>query len=236
MAMPRKLIGIVIAMPRELAQMLRGVPPRHVDGVALYELEGAVVAAGGIGRKAARRAAEKLLEYSQPEILVSAGVAGALRPELKVGHVGVAREVVDASTGGRYTAGEGDCVLVTADAVSGEAGKRALRELFGADLVDMEAAAVAEVARQHGLEFAALKAVSDEVDFVMPPLARFVKPDGKFATVRFVAHVALRPKWWGAVLELSKNSRRAAMNLSAAAQHLIELRTNRQQEENVPQG
>lgn len=230
--MPRKSVAIVVAMPRELGPLLRGVKPHRVDGIALYELENAVVAAGGIGCEAARLASEKLVAYAQPAILVSAGAAGALRPELKVGHVGTAREVLDASTGSRYPTGDGDCVLVTAGTVSGERDKRGLRERFGADLVDMEGAAVAEVAREHGLEFAAIKVVSDELDFAMPPLARFVEYDGKFATAKFVAYVAVRPWWWRSIIELSKNSRMAAMNLSAAVQHLIDIR-RKQQEEKV---
>ena len=49
----------------------------------------------------------------------------------------------------------------------------------------MEAAAVAAVAQERGIEFAAVKAISDELDFVMPPVGRFVDADGKFETARF---------------------------------------------------
>ena len=49
-------------------------------------------------------------------------------------------------------------------------------------MVDMEGAAVAQVAKEHGLEFAAVKAISDDADFPMPPLNRFIDENGKFAT------------------------------------------------------
>ena len=49
----------------------------------------------------------------------------------------------------------------------------------------MEGAAVAQVANERGLKFAAMKAISDEAAFVMPPLNRFIDENGKFATGSF---------------------------------------------------
>ena len=56
---------------------------------------------------------------------------------------------------------------------------------YGADVVDMEAAAVAQVAKERALEFAAMKAISDDAEFAMPPLTRFIDENGKFATGAF---------------------------------------------------
>jgi hypothetical protein len=105
---------------------------------------------------------------------------------------------------------------------------------FGADVVDMECAAVAEAARLHGLEFAAVKAVADEADFFLPPMPQFVTENGKFATGRFIAYVALRPKMWPVVNQLRHNSRLASVNLSMAIRHLIQEYAAAQREENVP--
>ncbi len=41
---------------------------------------------------------------------------------------------------------------------------------------------VAAVAREQGIEFAAIKAVSDEFGFAMPPLGQFVDRAGQFAS------------------------------------------------------
>jgi adenosylhomocysteine nucleosidase len=234
--MPRKPVAIVVAMARELAPLLRGERSRQVNGVALFELQNAVVTVGGIGKKAARHATEVVIEHVQPDTLISAGVAGALRSELRVGDVRTAREVIDAESGKRYPLKDGDCVLVTASAISGHGEKRSLGQHWSADLVDMEASAVADAAREHGLEFVAVKAVSDELDFVMPPLARFVNEDGEFSTASFVAFLAVRPQWWSAVKELSRNTRLAAMNLSRAIEHLIVQHTISKLEENVSLG
>src|SRR5258707_6852349 len=65
--------------------------------------------------------------------------------------------------------------------------------LFRSSIVDMEAAAVAQGAETRGVSFGALKVVSDEAAFAMPPVHGFVAPDGKFRTASFAAHVAIRP-------------------------------------------
>lgn len=223
--MPRKRVAVVAAMRRELEPLLTRVRGQQRNGVEFFELENAVVAVGGIGRNAARKAAEAAIAMYQPTAVVSAGIAGALTTSLKVGDVVHAREVVDADTGARFAAGEGDVIVVTTASVSGPSEKRTIAERWRAEVVDMEAAAVAAVAREQGIEFAAVKAISDELDFVIPPVGEFVGPNGKFRTLRFAMYLAIRPKWWGAVRQLNANSRIAALNLSGAVIHLIDQRS-----------
>jgi len=221
-------------MRMELAPLLRGKRAQQVDGVELFEIESAVVALSGIGKKAARRAAEAVIRYAQPKLLVSAGIAGAVSPKLKVGDLGWAREVVDAGTGVRHRTRGGDWLVATVRTVGGLAEKRELSRQYGADMVDMEAAAVAEGASEHGLEFAAIKAISDEADFAMPPLARFVQESGRFAMGRFIAYVAIRPRLWMVVRKLRANTRVASVHLSAAVERLIREDSQSRREENVP--
>src|SRR5271157_6499872 len=97
--MPHKPVAVVAAMRVELAPLLGNMHARQVNGVALFELAQALVAIGGIGEKCARRAAETAIEYAQPRLLLSAGIAGAISPSLKVGDVGRISEVVDVATG-----------------------------------------------------------------------------------------------------------------------------------------
>ena len=232
--MPRKPVAVVVAMRRELEPLLRGVRSQRTNGVEFFELENAVVAVGGIGPGAARKAAKIAIERYEPRLVVSAGIGGALRTSLKVGDVVCAREVVDADSGVRFTAGEGDVVIATIASVSGPSEKRMIAERCKADVVDMEAAAVAAAAEERGLEFAAVKSISDELDFIMPPMAQFVDASGRFETVRFAMYIAARPKWWSAVRQLEANSRVAAMNLSDAVRHLIDQRSLTALEEKIP--
>jgi adenosylhomocysteine nucleosidase len=93
---------------------------------------------------------------------------------------------------------------------------------YSGSAVDMEAAAVARVAEQHGIAFKAVKAISDELQFPMPPVSGFVTPQGRLRTAAFAGHVAVRPKWWLPTLRLAVNGRLASKNLSAALEHLIQ--------------
>jgi adenosylhomocysteine nucleosidase len=208
-------------MQSELASFLHGAPSRTVDAVEVYELPSALVAIGGIGRKAGERAAEVAVREASPKLLVSAGLAGALTPTLKAGEVISVREVIDQATGEQFHTMDGDAVLVTATRVTGIKGKRRIASEFAASAVDMEGAAVALVAKKHGIQFAALKAISDELEFPMPPVNSFVDPQGRFRTAAFAGHVALRPRWWGPVIRLARNSSLASKNLAEALEHLI---------------
>jgi adenosylhomocysteine nucleosidase len=77
----------------------------------------------------------------------------------------------------------------------------------------MEAAAVAKGAEAHGLPFAAIKVISDEIGFPMPPLDRFTTQDGGFRTAGFVGFAILRPWLWAAVIRLARNSAKASQAL-----------------------
>jgi adenosylhomocysteine nucleosidase len=229
--MPHKDIAVVVAMRRELAPLLRGVQAQQADGVEFFERESAVVAIGGIGRSAAHRAAEAVVAKYSPGMLISAGIAGALSPVLKVGDIVRSRGAVDAVTGTVFSAG-GDALVVTVSSVNGAVEKRTIAQRWkSVDVVDMEAAAVAEVAERRGIWFFAIKAISDEVDFLMPPVGQFVDGSGRFETLRFATYVAARPKWWSAVRQLNLNSRTASVKLCEALQHLID-----QQLGNVSEG
>ena len=100
--------------------------------------------------------------------------------------------------------------------VVGKEQKIRLRKAYGASAVDMEATAVAQGAQARGIEFAALKAISDTADFNLPAVDRFVAADGSFQSVRFACYVALRPWLWGATIALARNSAKASRALSDA--------------------
>lgn len=217
-----KPVAIVAAMRSELGPLLRGASKRECNGVEVYELPSALVAIGGIGHAAGRRAAEVIVGEANPGILISAGLAGALSPSLKAGDIVRAREVVDEASGERHETIGGDAVLVTAVRVTGSQGKRRLATAYSASAVDMEAAAVAGIAKQHGICFAVVKAISDDLAFAMPPVNGFVTPQGQFRAGAFAAHVAVRPRWWLPTVRLALNSRRASRNLAVALEHLIE--------------
>ena len=208
-------------MESELGPLLRrAMRVRSTPEFVFYEFANAVVVSGGIGREAAARAAHAVLGDYGTSVLISAGFAGATKEELKAGDLFIASEVVDVIDGKRFRVADADGVLVTLDRVANEEQKMQLaRE--GASAVDMEAAAVAAVAERAGIGFLAVKAISDEIDFAMPAVERFVNAAGKFRTARFITHVVLRPWLWPNLRKLAVNSTRAADALSSALDTLL---------------
>lgn len=212
---------MVIAMESELRPLLRlALRVRSTPEFVFYEFANAAVVSGGIGKAAAARAAEAVLEAYDPSVLISAGFAGAAKEELKAGDLFIASEVIDVTDGKRFPVADADGVLVTLDRIANEEQKMQLaRE--GASAVDMEAASVAAVAERAGVGFLAVKAISDEIDFAMPGVERFVSAGGKFHTARFITHVVLRPWLWSNLRKLAINSARAADALSGALDTLL---------------
>ena len=209
--------AIIAALDRELAPLVRHWQsfPFNYNGhnFCAYEHENMVAVAGGIGPAAATVAARAMVDQYRPQVLISAGVAGALLQSLKVGSVITPNVIIDSATGTEYRSDLGRGVLVTESKIAGAASKQMLIERFQASAVDMEAAAVAAVAQQEGIAFRCIKAISDNADFVMPPLNQFVDDKGGFRTTVFVAWAAFRPQHWLGILTLARNTRRAAKTL-----------------------
>ena len=182
----------------------------------LFEKGDAALICGGIGAEAARRATEAVIREVRPARVISTGFAGALDGLLQVGDVLEPRTVINAADGVRTEVGSGAGILVSSATVAGKEQKIRFHKAYGADAVDMEAAAVAQGAEARGIEFGALKAISDGADFNLPALDRFVADDGTFRSVRFAGHVALRPWLWKSTMALARNGSKASRALCGA--------------------
>jgi adenosylhomocysteine nucleosidase len=217
-------IAIIAAMEREVRQLVRNWKVRMIeqDGrrYRLFENGEAMVVCGGIGAEAARRATEAVIREVDPVRVLSVGFAGALGGELgrslQVGDIVQPRTVINAADGVRTDVGSGDGILVSSATVAGKEQKARLAKAYGAIAVDMEAAAVAQGAQARGVEFGVLKAISDDADFELPSLDRFVAHDGSFHSASFACHVVLRPWLWRNTLALARNSSKASKALCDA--------------------
>jgi adenosylhomocysteine nucleosidase len=199
-------IAIVAALHREVAGLVKDWKVTSEQGLRFFRNGQLTLICGGIGEQAARRATEAIVNFCKPELIVSVGFAGALVADLKVGDVLTPRWVIDAKDGSRHDTGTGEGALLTISEVAGAERKAKLAEAYGARAVDMEAAAVARGAEKHGIRFLAIKVISDELEFSMPPVDRFVDSAGQFKTGRFAAYTALRPWLWKSVSQLARNS------------------------------
>ena len=210
-------LAIVAALEREVRPLVRTwrTTDKEHDGkqFRFFENGEVVLVCGGIGAAAARRAAEAAIALFEPQVVCSAGFAGALDTKLKVGDLVRPATVINASDGSRTSIDEGVGLLVSFASVADPAQKKKLRDSFQAEIVDMEAAAVARSAEAHGKQFTVVKAISDEVDFEFPVMDRFVDSEGKFKEARFAFYAAIRPWLWPKVIHLARNSNRATHSL-----------------------
>jgi len=201
-------VGIVAALFREVHPLLRNMkqltylPDRRVR---MYEDETKVIAYAGMGREPAVVASRAALATGELSALVSVGWAGGLNAKASAGQVVEPSVVIDGLSGERYRGNGSGGTLVTVQLVAGLEEKRQLGEQFGGDYVDMEAATVAESARQADVPFFCFKAISDAHDARLPDMNRFNR-NGKFSVWRFMAYIGVRPGLWGAVSDMSRAS------------------------------
>jgi adenosylhomocysteine nucleosidase len=221
-----KSIAIVAALEREVEPLIRNwtrVQREYLGRkFTFFEHEKTVVVCCGMGLEPARRASEAVIALYDPARLLSVGFAGALTTDLRVGDIFEPSAIIDARDCSRIPVrvSASRNLLLSFGSVAGTAQKAKLAEAFGAKAVDMEAAAVAAAAAAHGIGFAAIKVISDEAEFEMPHMERFIDSHGHFKTVSFAFFIIPRPWLWSRVAALASNSRRAAKLLSDRLQRL----------------
>ena len=182
-------LGVVFALGVEaggLEDLLSGVTTIRGDGFVVRRGKlgnrNVVVARSGAGRDAAARATEAVISGHRPQWVISAGFAGALRPELARHDLVMADGLVDLG-GNRLTVDLKVDPAALADAPGVHVGrllsadrivrapreKRSLGEAHRALAVDMETFGVAEVCRQRRVRFLAVRIISDPMDEELPP-------------------------------------------------------------------
>jgi adenosylhomocysteine nucleosidase len=185
-------------------------------------LQAALVIAGA-GAVNAAGSCQSLIDNFSPAMVVSVGFAGALVPELGVGAVVIPAQVAREGfpAGLNYSTEFGQGILVSVNRVVGMAEKSELAKQYGACAVEMEAAAVAEVARARGVKFAAIKVISDRLDDeAIAITSPFVRPQG-FNMKGFLFHAALHPKLWPTVAKLKRSSEQASLALCRVVQEFL---------------
>lgn len=181
-----------------------------------------LLVANGPGPALVTRAVEVASNRSQFDLLVSVGLCGGLAPDLAASEIFVARVVQDAVGGEVF-----ECVLpasappyecgcvISQDRVAVTlAEKRALRA-NGADVVEMEAGAVARQAVLLGMPFACVRVISDtaDEDFTLD-LNTMRTADGHFSQIRIVMAALTRPvRLVPELLRLQRRSKQAALAL-----------------------
>lgn len=229
--LPGREIGIVVALPAEADSLLGS---GHWRAGRFVARSGACVAMAGVGAERARIAAERL-QRQGVRALMSWGVVGALVPGLQQGDVLVPSRV--SGERGEWVVDEGwrdalvrslpvrdralDARLWCSDTpVVSVQDKRRLAER-GLHAVDMESAAVAEVAERAGLPFVAVKAVCDPASRALPLAAVALLNDDGRVSLRGLARAVLGgPGLWRDLNQLRRDFDAAHRALSQAARGL----------------
>lgn len=219
--------AIIAAFPGELKPLVHGWPHSARNGVDFWaqrDVEDEWIAAcAGAGQDAATRAFAALEDGGPIDLAFSIGWAGALRGSMAPGSAHNIAGVIDIRTGERFNcdAEAGDVWLVTSPRVCDEEEKRRLASTYGAELVDMEAAAIARLAVAREIPFYCIKGVSDGLNARLPDFNRFLSSDGKLNLVRLVLFSVLRPWYWPALLEMGENSRKAALSIAQSLHEFL---------------
>lgn len=196
---------------------------------------GSLLALSGIGRAAAAAAAQALVDAGV-SALMTFGMAGGLDPALKPGSVVIPREVISPD-GTRYAAcrawreqvaaavsalravSEGN-LLTSTQAIETPADKAAAFHTTGAAAVDMESAAVAEIAAKHNLPFIAVRVIVDTAADMLPRAVVAASRAGKVQLARLIGGLILAPREIASMIRLAQRYRIAMHSLRAIGAHL----------------
>ncbi len=218
-------IAILAALPRELAPLVRDWPVRKSSrrgGYMIAECDRAVAVCAGIGRERVMNALTLAAMQGPLHSIISVGYAGALRPGIGRNTIYWPATVIDARMGETYACECGIGTLVTVDHVLDHEEKPKIVERWSADLVDMEAAAVARLAKTRELPFRTLKIVSDEAADVLPDLNRFIDARGGFREVAFASYIARHPWSIPATIRLGRHSAQASQTIAQVLRGTLE--------------
>jgi adenosylhomocysteine nucleosidase len=246
-------IGIITAMPEEFraVKISLGTTSALQSGVSGIEHFSAgghefLLVQSGMSFTNAAGAAEMLIHNEHPNLLISTGFCGAIMPDLQVGDVVVAEQIVIAGARGleevpvqlsgigktfaARQAIEGNRVfggtfVSTPVIMSKKSLATLMAEHFTNLVVEMESAAVAIVAAENNIPLLAIRAVSDaaaeELQF---SLNEFCAADMRRILMhKILLTILKKPRIISQLFRLSRSSRTAAESLTAAFTRLFPL-------------
>jgi adenosylhomocysteine nucleosidase len=225
------VVGIVCALASE-ARHLGPMVGLHEPSLASLA-DGTLVAVTGMGNSAAAAGSRALIEAGATA-LASWGMAGGLDPTLDAGAILLPTEVLGLDGQSFNTAQAwrdrlSGAVAALAPVRSGKlvtrfraigsvADKAELFRATGAAAVDMESAAVGEVAKRHQLPFIAVRVIVDSAADVLPrAVTAAADHEGHLQIWRLIGALALSPNELAPLIRLARRYRAANRSLAAIA-------------------
>ena len=199
----------------------------------------------GIGRQSAEKSVRSFLgggTIAPPSLVLTCGFAGGLNPDLKLGDVVFVAESFPSRRRGDESqikeklephhivsheklvaVGARPAKFFCADRIATTvAEKKALRAETGADVVEMESAAIQAVCAERGIPCATIRVVSDTANEDLPlDFNALAKPDKSLDFGKLAWAIAKSPGKIGALMALQKKTSFAANQLSAVLGKVI---------------
>lgn len=238
-AMPEEFRAVACNL-KDASGVLIGNYKAFSGNVAGHEV---MVIESGMGFNNAARATEALLDYKRPDILISVGFCGGIAPELKVGDVVVATGLVIVSgnvvdevpvkfsdVGNNFIARQSKTdhpvfggLFVSTPAIMSKVQIAALLPTGAANpVVEMESSAIAVIAAENGIPFAAIRAISDpsgeELGF---SLDEFCDSSKRIRIPRVLLTIIRKPHIIPQLFRLARNSRIAEASLARAVKDFL---------------
>ena len=182
---------------------------------------GTVTLIVGIGRQNAEKSVRGFLPSVSPQLVFTCGFAGGLNPNLKLGDVvfEIGNQLGPPCVGcydKLIAAGARPAKFFCADRIATTvAEKQALRAQTGADVVEMESAAIQSVCAERGIPCVTLRVISDTADEDLPlDFNALSKADKSLDFGKLAWAIAKSPGKIGALMALQKKTSFAAGRLA----------------------
>jgi adenosylhomocysteine nucleosidase len=174
------MIAVTFALPAESSEFLRRVRDRtgaERNGVRI--IGGKIndraieVLHTGVGERICRQRVAEFLQARQFDLMISAGFAGALNDQLKVGDILLAKNFSTIELNNRRSSFSSlpihEVELLTVSALIDSSEKRLeIARASGAAAVDMETEFIAGACADHGIPLLSLRVISDTLDEPFP--------------------------------------------------------------------
>jgi adenosylhomocysteine nucleosidase len=214
------MIAVTFALPNESSDFVRLLTNGRLHGDELCVLH------TGVGARTANERVTPFLEKTRPQLLISAGFAGALTDDFRVGDLLVAENFSHPDLLSAILSMKNLHFgkMITATDIADSFEKRTeLARMSGAVAVDMETEPIARICRERNLPMLSLRAISDtpSAPFAIPQRVLFDLERQRTSLVRLAGHVLRHPSAIGQLANVAKQASTARRALTSALDLLL---------------
>ena len=177
----------------------------------------------GLGKRNAERAIRAALAAEQPELVLTCGFAGGLRPEWAMGTVVFDADTETGLEAALLAAGAKRARFHCAERLAATAqAKRALRECTGADAVEMESQSIGAVCRERKIPCATVRVILDSAQEDLPlDFSRAMTPGQQISYGKLALALMKSPRKVSGLLQLQRHAKAAAEKLGQVLAGLL---------------